>query len=133
MYPFQRPPSDEDFEQSLQIRSAHSLAERFDYLRNHDRVGLRIVMDEYPEYVRSMVDQYIAHTEYPGGDEQLRDHVESDLASLRNAVDTNSAVYKMRLRGRSLLRAIGLTRHPSRPPLDAPMYLPRTEDRKLSP
>jgi len=123
--------SDEDWERWLQHASARSLAERFEYLRSKDRVGLRILLDEYPEYVRSMVDQYIFYSEQPGTDAELRAEVERDLASIRREVNTRSIAYRLRLKGRSALRQAGITRHPSRPPLDVQMYLPRTNREDL--
>lgn len=127
MHPLNRPVDNDDFEKWLQAQSARTLADRFDHLVRHDRIGLRILLDEYPEYVNSMVDQYIAHTEHSESDEELRRRIEADLQTLRNVLDTNSPSYRMRLRGRRVMRAVGITRDPSRPPLDVPMYLPRTD------
>lgn len=129
MYPHLRAArkmTDEDWERALQHASAQSLAARFAFLREKDRVGLRILLDEYPEYVRSMVDQYILYLAHPSRKSEEREEIEEDLANIRGEVNTRSAGYRVRLQARSALRRAGITRHPSRPPLDVNMYLPRT-------
>jgi hypothetical protein len=87
-------------------------------------------MDEYPEYVRSMVDQYIAYSDQPRNSAEMRGEIEDDLATIEREVNTRSASYQVRLKARFVLRRAGITRHPSRPPLDVQMYLPRTTPKK---